>query len=65
MERVNLRTAVEILKKQGIEIKWDDNLTLENFLDYYDLHYAKKLEAFDYVDMTAFFFDDMKQIFSK
>lgn len=44
MQRVSLRKAVEILRMQGIEVSWGENLDMEDFFCYYDRHYVPKLE---------------------
>jgi len=63
-KQVSLREAAEILKEQGIEIRWDDNLSIEDYFSYYDYIYAPKFannEALG-VQLTSFFFEDMKKI---
>lgn len=61
-QRVTLRQAVDILLEQGIEVVWDDNLGLQDFLTYFDRHYKTKCEngTFPRVD---FFYTDILQIF--
>ena len=42
-KRVSLREAADILRRQGVEIKWAD-CTIEEFFDYYDRHYKEYLQ---------------------
>lgn len=60
-KRVTLRQAVEILKQQGIEIEWND-LTMEDFLSYFDHHYKTRCETGDF-PKVSFFFTDILEIF--
>lgn len=61
-QRVTLRQAVDILRKQGIEIVWDDSLGLQDFLIYFDLHYKTKCEN-GIFSQESFFYTDILQIF--
>lgn len=61
MRRVTFRQAVEILKQQGIEIKWND-LTMEDFLSYFDQHYKTACENGTF-PQVSFFFTDILEIF--
>lgn len=63
MQRVSLRKAVEILQEQGIEVSWDEKSSLEDFLIYYDFHYAAKVENGELPG--RFFYDDISNIFKK
>lgn len=60
-KRVTLRQAVEILKQQGIEIEWND-LTMEDFLSYFDQHYKTACENGTF-PKVSFFFTDILEIF--
>ena len=60
-KRVTLRQAVEILKQQGIEIEWND-LTMEDFLSYFDQHYKTACETGDF-PKVSFFYTDILEIF--
>ena len=60
-KRVTLRQAVEILKQQGIEIEWND-LTMEDFLSYFDQHYKTDCENGTF-PTVSFFFTDILEIF--
>ena len=60
-KRVTLRQAVEILKQQGIEIEWND-LTMEDFLSYFDQHYKTACENGEF-EKVSFFFTDILEIF--
>jgi len=58
MERaITLREAVEFLSCRGIHIRWTKDLTLEDFLSYYDQHYAGEPEN------LQFLVDDIHDIF--
>lgn len=61
-QRVTLRQAVDILREQGIEIVWDDNLGLQDFLTYFDQHYKTKCENGTF-PRVSFFYTDILQIF--
>lgn len=61
-QRVTLRQAVDILREQGIEIVWDDNLGLQDFLTYFDQHYKTKCENGTFPH-ESFFYTDILQIF--
>lgn len=61
-QRVTLRQAVDILREQGIEIVWDDNLGLQDFLTYFDQHYKTKCENGGF-PRVSFFYTDILQIF--
>lgn len=37
---VTLRQAIDILAEQGIEVSWTRELTLQDFIFFYDRHYA-------------------------
>ena len=43
-KRVSLREAADILRRQGVKIKWVD-CTIEEFFDYFDRHYKGYLES--------------------
>lgn len=60
-QRVTLRQAVSILKEQGIEIEWND-LTMEDFLSYFDRHYKPDCENGTF-PRVSFFYTDILEIF--
>ena len=59
--RVTLRQAVSILRQQGIEIEWND-LTMEDFLSYFDQHYKTDCENGTF-PRVSFFYTDILEIF--
>ena len=57
---VTLRQAIDILAEQNIHISWSKDLTLEDFLTYYDMHYAEGPES---DRLQQFLLDDIHDIF--
>ena len=62
MKTVTLRETVDILAEQGIEVKWDENLGLQDFFSYYDQHYKPALEVTASLPIK-FLRDDILEIF--
>lgn len=60
MKRMTLQEANEYLRRNGIEIAWDNSLSLTDFFGYYFKHYAPNL---DNQKIGKFFADDMRNLF--
>ena len=67
MKTITLRKAVEMLKEQGINIIWDNDLTLDEFISYYDGTYKSILEDTHEMPkdtkLQHFLVDDIVKIF--
>lgn len=64
MKKITLREAVEVLAEHGCEIMvGDDNL--EDFLFYYDAHYAPNMTKENCEAIGKFFAEDMNALFTE